>query len=234
MGDLNNCGAFIIEALEQIHNHFALTGMEAAGWLIGENELGITDDGASDSDELLLTAGELVWVESFLADDLETVEDIGDHTVALGFFDVAVGKREIEVFRNGQIIEQMILLKNEANVFLVQLNALAIVEPMDFVIGKLKVALPGAVEHSNDAHERGLACAGWPHNGDEFALTDFEVDPAQDPRFASAGFIKLFDIDHSNHVCLPENPNSYRAQIQKVRKSLRLEIGRVHVFNNLR
>ena len=48
--------------------------MKIAGGLVGKNQLGIGDDSSSDSDQLLLPAGELVRVEVFLADDLKAEE----------------------------------------------------------------------------------------------------------------------------------------------------------------
>ena len=75
-----------------------------------------------DSDELLLAAGELARVEIFLADDLKAIERIGDHRLAFAAFDIAVGKRNIKVLVNREVIEQMVLLEDKADVPLIELN----------------------------------------------------------------------------------------------------------------
>ena len=60
-------------------------------------------------------------------------------------------------------------------------------------------ALPGAIEHADDAHQRGFARAGRPHDGDEIAFADFEVDAAEHPRLARARFVEFFDVNQFDH-----------------------------------
>jgi hypothetical protein len=119
-------------------------------------------------------------------------------TIWKRFLDVAIGKRQIEIFRDGEIIEQVILLKNEADVFFVQLDAAAIVEFMHRVFEQIIFALPRAIEHADDAHERRFSGARGAHDGDELAVFDIEIDPAEHPGFSRTGFIRFFDVDHSN------------------------------------
>ena len=80
---------------------------------------GIRDDGARDGDELLLSARELAGIQVLLADDVEPIEDVADHAVAIGFLDVAVRQRHVEVLVHRQVIEQVIALEHEADVLLV-------------------------------------------------------------------------------------------------------------------
>src|SRR5580704_6159965 len=94
---LDDRRAGVIQLLEQIHNLLALAGVQVAGRFVGQNDLGIGHDGAGDGNQLLLSAGKLVGIQILLADDLETVEHVANDTVALGFLDVAVGKRDVEV-----------------------------------------------------------------------------------------------------------------------------------------
>src|SRR5579862_8403081 len=197
---LNNRGAVVVEPLEQIHDHFSLAGVQAAGRLVGENEFRLANHSAGDGDELLLSAGKLIRVERFLADDLEAVENVGHHPFALGFLDVAVGKRQIEIFRDGEIIEQVILLEDKADIFLVQLDTAAIVEFVDGIFEQIIFAFPGAIQHTDDTHQRGLARARWAHDGDEVALGNIEIDPAEHPRLPRAGFVSLFHIYQLDHV----------------------------------
>src|ERR1700683_532624 len=143
--------------------------MQAAGRLVCQNQFRLADYSACHSHELLLTAGELIGKQGFFAYNLETVEDVRNHSFALSLLDIAIGKREVEIFGNGEVVEQMVLLEHEANVFLVQFNAAAIVQFMDSVIEQVVLALPGAVEHSNDAHQRGLSRPWGAHDGDEIA-----------------------------------------------------------------
>src|SRR4029077_6923481 len=80
--DLNDGGAALIQALEELHDFFALGRVQVARGLIGQNKFWILDDCASDAHELLLTAGKLVREEIFFADDVEAVEDVADQADA--------------------------------------------------------------------------------------------------------------------------------------------------------
>src|ERR1700730_4609651 len=45
VSDLNDGGAAFVEALEELHDFLALSGVEVAGGFVGEDELGILDNG---------------------------------------------------------------------------------------------------------------------------------------------------------------------------------------------
>ena len=107
------------------------------------------------------------------------------------FFDVAIGERQVEIFGDGEIVEQVILLENEADIFFVQLDAVAIIELVDRVIEQVVFAFPRAVEHADDAHQRGLARARWSHDRDEVAFRDVQVDAAQHPGLPRARFVNF-------------------------------------------
>ncbi len=85
---------------------------------------------------------------SFFAYDLKAVQDVADDAVAFAFFDVAIGQRDVEVLVNGERIQQMIALKDEAEVFLIQLHAVFLVELVDGMLDQVVFAGPGAVVHA--------------------------------------------------------------------------------------
>ena len=177
--------------------------MQAPGRLIGQNQFRLADHGSGHGHDLLLAAGKLIGKQRLLAHDLKAVEDIGHHSFAFGLFYVPVGKREVEIFRDGQIVQQVILLKDEADVLFVELDATAVVEFVHRVIGEVIFAFPRAVQHADDAHERGFAGAGGPHDGDEIAFANFEVDAAEHPGLPCSGFVKFFyinQLDQETHL----------------------------------
>jgi len=107
--------------------------------------LGLPITARATATKLLLAAGKLVRIERFFTDDLEAVENIGHHSFALSFLDVAIGEGQVEIFRDGEIIEQVVLLENEADIFFVQFDAAAIIELMDGIFEKVIFAFPGAI-----------------------------------------------------------------------------------------
>src|SRR5713101_1343713 len=198
MRDLNDGGAPVVEALEELHDFVALRGVEVAGGLVGEDELGILDDRASDANELLLAAGKLVGEEIFFADDVEAVEDIANQADALFVGDIFVGERDFEIFEDGEIVDEVIALEDEADVGFVQLVAFLDVEFVDGLIVKIVFAVPRAVEHADDAEQRGFSGTGRSHEGDEFAGLNVQGDAAEDEEFAAAGVEGLLKISHLN------------------------------------
>jgi len=170
VGDLDDGGAGIVQSLEELHDLFALNGVEVAGRLIGEKELWILDDRASHTNELLLPARKLIWEKIFFADDVETIESVADEAGALFVGDILVGEGDFEIFVDREIVDEVVALENEADVVLVQFVALLGVEFVDRLIEEKVFTGPGAVEHAEDAKERGLSCPGRAHVGNKLRV----------------------------------------------------------------
>src|SRR5216684_6010215 len=198
MRDLNDGGAGVVEALEELHDFIALRGVQVAGGLVGEDELGILDDRARDAHELLLAAGKLVGEEIFLAHDIEAVQGVADQADALFVRNVFVGERDFEVLKDGEIVDQVVALKYEADVGFVQFVALLDVEFVDRLIEKVVFSAPRAIEHSDDAEQRGFSRAGRAHEGDELAVLNIQRDAPQDEKLAASRLEGLLEISHLN------------------------------------
>ena len=198
MGDLDDGGAGFIEFLEELHDLVALDGMEIAGGLIGEDELGILDDGAGYADELLLAAGELIGEKIFFADDVEAIESVADEAGALLLRNVFVGQGDFKIFVDGKIVYKVVGLENEADVVLVELVALLGAEFVDVVLEEIVFAGPSAIKHAENAEQGGLPCPGGSHDGDELAGLDIESDAAKDIESLRAGFEGFFYVFEAN------------------------------------
>ena len=92
--------------------------------------------------------------------------------VALGFFHVAIRERDLQILVHRERIQQMVALEHEAEVLLVQLVAILLLEPVNGEIQQVVLAAPGAIVHADDVQQRGFARAGGSHDGDELALFD--------------------------------------------------------------
>src|SRR5439155_25828734 len=121
---LHDGHAFIIELAKELHDFFALTGMQVSRGFIGEQKFRLGDDRPGNPDQLLLAAGKLAWVQIFFTDDPKAIEHVGHERGALAFTVAAIRQRYIEVLVNRQVIEQMILLKHEADLLVSQRSTL--------------------------------------------------------------------------------------------------------------
>src|SRR6185312_16961045 len=109
-------------------------------------------------------AGELVGVEVLLAYDLKAIEAVGHQTGALLGADVAVGEGYVQVFVDGQIVEQVVALEDEAHVELVQLDALLHRQRVERGAEEKQLAAPQAVEHAQDGEQGGFARSRRTHD----------------------------------------------------------------------
>src|SRR6266436_5765623 len=196
--NLNDCRAGVVEALEELHDFIALRGVQVARRLVGEDKLGILDDRARDAHKLLLAAGKLVGEEIFFADDVEAVENVADQADAFLVRNVFVGERYFEVLEDREIVDQVVALKDEADIGFVQLVALFDVEFVDRLIKEIVFAAPRAVQHANDAEQRGFPRAGRAHEGYELTGLNIDTNTAQDEKLAAAGLEDLLEISHLN------------------------------------
>ena len=88
----------------------------------------------------------------------------------------------------------MIALKDEADVFAVNVGALLAVHFVDWIFQEVILARPAVIEHANDAQEGGFACSGRAHDSHKFPFSNFETNTAQDVGHTGAGFEGLLDI----------------------------------------
>src|SRR6516162_465691 len=128
--------------------------MEVPRRLIGKDKPGIRYDGPGDGDKLLLASGKLVRIEILFPDDLKTVERIGHDRLAFTALDVAIRKRNVEVLVNSEAVEQVILLEDKTDVALVQLDTVLRPHLVNSFTQEVKLALPVAVEHSQNGEKR--------------------------------------------------------------------------------
>ena len=79
--------ACLIQFGKQFHHLPAVLGVEVSRRLIGEDELGICDDGAGNGDPLLVPSGQLLREMQGTVGDVHPLEDVRYHLLALRGFD---------------------------------------------------------------------------------------------------------------------------------------------------
>ena len=97
--DLNDGCAFAVQLLEQLHDFFALAGMEVPCWFIGQDHFRIGNDRARHADELLLAAGQLTRIKIALRHHLKLIERVGHDRAAFDSSERCDRKAESRDFR---------------------------------------------------------------------------------------------------------------------------------------
>jgi hypothetical protein len=127
--------------------------MQVSRRFIREQEFGIGDDGAGYPDQLLLATGKLARIQIFLADNLKTVERVRHQCSQFALTIMPIRKWDIEVLVNRQIVEQMILLKNESDLLVSQSGALFRFQMMHRGLVEKVFAGPSVIMHPENMQE---------------------------------------------------------------------------------
>src|SRR5436305_13863518 len=124
--------------------------MQVPGGFIGQQQTRTSNNRPSHSYQLLETAREPAGIDVPTGDHADAIEHVGHKRLAFGLSHVAIGKGNFEILRHRQIVEQMELLENKADVALIEFTSLFGVEPMDGLVEEIILPLPGAVIHPED------------------------------------------------------------------------------------
>src|SRR5207245_5820970 len=127
--------------------------MKIASWLVRQQQFGRGNDGPGYSNELLLAAGELPRIQIFFADNLKTIERVGHERGTFALTIMPIRKRNIEILVNRQIVEQMILLKNESDLLVSQSGPLFGLQKMHRGLTEKIFAGPSVIVHAENVQE---------------------------------------------------------------------------------
>ncbi len=117
--------SFVVKLAEQANHGLLIRFVEIAGGLVGENQLGMVDQSASDGDALLFAAGELRG---------QVLDAIGEPDAceggaSFGFVGSAMKiLGEHHVFKRGEVRDQMELLEDESDFFCAKTSEALFVE----------------------------------------------------------------------------------------------------------
>ena len=194
MGHLYDGGSTPIDLLKETHDLITLLAVQVACRLISEEELGLPYNGTGNAYQLLLATTELLREEVLLGNDLKAVEDFCHDAFALLALHASVDEWRFDVFVNGEFVDEVVGLEDKADVLLVQLAALALIEGMYRLIEEVIGPGIGFVQHADDIEQRRLAGAGRPHDRDKLTLIDFQIDALEYEGPREATFVIAVDI----------------------------------------
>src|SRR5204863_9017134 len=98
--------------------------------------------------------GKLAREQILFADNLKTIERVRDHGLAFGTLNISVRERNVQVLSHGEIVQQVELLKDKANVFLMQSRALFRRKLMHRMVAQEIFTFPCMIVHAEDREQR--------------------------------------------------------------------------------
>src|SRR6185369_2035681 len=99
-----------------------------------------------------------------------------------------------EVFVDGEVVEQVIALEDEANVLPAQVAALLAIELVHLLVDQRVLARPSVIEHADYVQQRALSCTRRSHDGDELAFLNVQVDAPQYPGCSGWRLVCSFNV----------------------------------------
>ena len=163
-------------------------GIEIGKGLVEQQQFRLDRDGARERDALLLSAGKLRRAALAEPGQSDEFKGGGDTRADLGAGDPLFLEPERDIARHRHVRPQRVGLEHHADVPLPGRQA------GDVGAANQDPAAVGAVESRDQPEQRGLAAAGRPEKGEEFAGTDVEIDRFQHV-VGAVRQVHLFDAD---------------------------------------
>src|ERR1700761_5942226 len=176
--------------------------MQVPRGLIGQQKIWLMNDGPRNSHQLLLPTRELVREQILLPNNIEPIQRISHQSLPLRLRNVLVRQRQIDIFRYGQIIQQVIALKYHSNSSPRELGPLFAIHRVNSIASEIKLSSPLIVQHGQDIEQRRFPRPRWTHHSYKFAFPDRKIDASQHPRLRMARLVAPFQLFQLNHSLL--------------------------------
>jgi acyl-CoA thioesterase-1 len=167
-----SCAGGGVEVEEEVDDAVAGFVIKIAGGFVGKENFGAIEEGASESDTLLLAAGELggVMVETFGEADLfeETGGEIADTALTAEF------ERNHDILDGGESGEKLEVLEHEADRFAAEASAIIFIESTEVAAIEKDGAGSRNIEPGAETEQGRFTTAGRSYNGAGTAWRDGE------------------------------------------------------------
>jgi hypothetical protein len=183
-----------IQRLQQIHDLFGVLAIEVAGRFVAHQQRGIGNDGPGDGDALLLSAGQLVRLVPGAIGQADQFQCCLHAPAPLRLGQAGQQQRHFHVGFGAQHRQQVIKLENETDVSGAPVRQAAARQLIDTIAGDQHLAAGGLIQPGHQIQQRGLAGARRPHQRQELAAVDGQIDAMEHLHFLFAANIALGDI----------------------------------------
>ena len=192
-----------VQFLQQIHDGFAVARIEVAGRFVGQEDGRFAGERARDRDALLLTAGELARQMFGAMPHADALERFVDESFAFARAHAAIGQRQLDVFVNGQVADEIEALENEADFAIANAGTFRKGEVRDLAALQRVAPVRRRVEQTEDREQGRFSAAGRAGDGDVFAGANVEVNARERVRFDFVGQEDLGDAVEVNEGVVP-------------------------------
>jgi hypothetical protein len=190
--------ALAVQVLQQLHDRFTIVRVEISGGFVGEQDGRLPAQRARHGDALLLPAGELRRIVAHAVRHAYAFQRLHHLLFAIGggHF-LAVSERQLHVFVNCEIANQIETLKDKANFLIANARPVREVEALDGLAIQLIFACRRSIEQTENREQRGFAAARRPRHGNVLSFANGQMHSGERVRFDLIGvedFLQIFDL----------------------------------------
>src|SRR6188508_106295 len=198
----------LVQRLQQVQDLVARLPVEITRRLVAEQQRRVRHDRARDADALLLAAGELA--RPVLRAILQADEAQGrlDALAPLAAREPRQQQRQLDVALGREHRQQVVHLEDEADVVRAPACERAVAHRIDALACDLERAAARPVEAADQVQQRRLAGARRPHQREEVAFADVEVELLENVHRLDAAFVVLREpADTDQYLLLAHQPS---------------------------
>src|SRR6266576_444197 len=182
-----------VERLQQVENLVAGFAVQIARGFVAEQQRWVRDNRARDAHTLLLAAGELAGIMFGAVCQAYDIQRCRHVLFPLGFRQVRQEQRQLHVAFRGEHGKQVVELENKADVPRPPGGEPAVGEFVDVLARDAHAAAGWAVQPADQIQQRAFARPRRPHQCEEFALRNFQMQIRQHMNVLRAAMEDFFN-----------------------------------------
>ena len=185
---------------EQVHDLNARFGIERAGGLVCQQDLGVVDKRAGDGDALHLTAGKLAGALVDVVAEADLLQRLDGTLLALLRGDAGKRQGELDVGEYALMGDEVVALEHEADAVVAVGVPIAVFVLVGGHAVDDHVARVVMIEAADDVEQRGLARAGRTEDGYELVVAEGDGNVVEGFLREVARSVGLADVLYLQHA----------------------------------
>src|SRR5262245_55016834 len=204
MGRNHHGRAKAVELDEQANEALADIGIDVAGWLVGQEDIGLGDHGARNRHALLLATGERRRLVLQALTQTDPGEELFDIVAVIRNASSCEPQGQRDILERGKVIEQAKLLEHHADAA-AQLRQVVAFEQAQIVAEKRDHAARGSLGKQDELEQRRLSRAGRASEECERAGFQRKIHVAQDFAAYAESHADILEANHYPSSVPPES-----------------------------
>ena len=206
MGDHDDQFAHGGDLPEDFQDLGACFRVQGACGLVGQDDVGVVDQGPGDGDPLFLSPGELAGLLADLVSQAHFFQDLPGSLLPLFLAGAAEGHGDGDVIQNAEVGDEVEALEDEADAVPAVVVQFLFAVLVDVLSVEADLSQIVSVQASQEVHEGGFPAAAFSQDGDELSSLEVEVylpEGGEAPVPADAVvFAYVSDLEFHRGTCL--------------------------------